>query len=69
MHCAPPFSSGGGSSSNHHPDYAAMADIIEGIALDLVARGKQGKDETMVERGQQLLNIAEEIRDNLDPER
>jgi hypothetical protein len=61
-HNRKPPASGG---KNEHPDYAAMAETLEGLARDLTRRAKAENDAVLSAQAERLLQLAAAIRSDL----
>jgi Spy/CpxP family protein refolding chaperone len=63
---SPQLKSGHGRNKRKRPDYAAMAETIEQVGGDLVARAKAEGEESLAVQGNRLLKLAAEIRAGLE---
>lgn len=59
---APPRKGGG---KNKHPDYAAMAETLDGLAQELAARAQAEGDSVLARQGERLRELAVAIRSDL----
>jgi len=62
-HNRKPPASGGGR--DEHPNYAAMAETLEGLARELTRRAEAENDAVLSAQAERLLHLAQAIRSDL----
>jgi hypothetical protein len=62
-HNRKPPASGGGR--HDHPNYAAMAETLEGLSRELNRRAEAEKDAVLSAQAERLLQLAQAIRSDL----
>lgn len=62
-HNRKPPASGGGK--NERPNYAAMAETLEGLARELTRRAEAEKDAVLAAQATRLIQLAQAIRADL----
>lgn len=54
-----------GDGIEKHPNYAAMAETLEGLARELAERARAESDKVLADQGERLRQLAAAIRSDL----